>query len=102
MTSQSGERSSATSPRSRRVAYHASTNDEHLGFSYEPILARTVDAVDPEDIVPSRGPQETDVWLTEWQVAEDGLDVAVDQHVEWALVPMDQSGDRRFTRETPA
>lgn len=30
------------------------------------------------------------MWLTQWQVAEDGLDVALDQHVDWALVPMDQ------------
>lgn len=78
-------------PRNKRVAFCASSNHEHGVFSYEPILRREVEAVDAEDTVPSKGPHETDVWLTEWQVAEDGLDVAVGQHVDWALVPMDQS-----------
>lgn len=50
-----------------------------------------MEAVEAEDVVPSGSPHETDVWLTEWQVAGDGLDVAVGQHVDWALVPMDQS-----------
>ncbi len=53
-------------------------------------MGKEPEVVDAEDIVPSMGPHETDVWLTQWQVAEDGLDVALDQHVDWALVPMDQ------------
>ena len=59
--------------------------------SYEPIDLVDVVAVEPEDIVPSQEPGDTDVWVTEWQVAEDGLDVALDQHVDWSLVPMDQN-----------
>ena len=65
-------------------------SSERFVVSYEPLVREDVIAVDAEDIVPSRGPHETDVWLTEWQVAEDGFDVALDQHVDWALVPMDQ------------
>ncbi len=30
------------------------------------------------------------MWLTEWQVSEDGFDVVLDEQVSWALVPMDQ------------
>ena len=59
--------------------------------TYEPIGRVDVEAVEPEDIVPSQEPGDTDVWFTEWQVAEDGLDVALDQHVDWSLVPMDQN-----------
>lgn len=62
----------------------------HLAFSYKSLMGKEPQVVDAEDVVPSRGPHETDVWLTQWQVAEDGLDVAFDQHVDWALVPMDQ------------
>ena len=65
-------------------------SSERFVVSYEPLVREDVIAVDAEDIAPSRGPHETDVWLTEWQVAEDGFDVALDQHVDWALVPMDQ------------
>ncbi|PVE14828.1 hypothetical protein DDA93_15575, partial [Arthrobacter sp. Bz4] len=50
-----------------------------------------------EDAVPSQAPQETDVWQTEWQVSEDGFDVAVNEAVDWKLVPMDQEWlDRMF------
>ena len=59
--------------------------------TYEPIDRVDVEAVEPEDIVPSQEPRDTDVWFTEWQVAEDSLDVALDQHVDWSLVPMDQN-----------
>ena len=58
---------------------------------YEPIDRVDVEAAEPEDIVPSQEPRDTDVWFTEWQVAEDGLDVALDQRVDWSLVPMDQN-----------
>ena len=67
------------------------------------LVKKDVGAVDAEDIAPSSGPHETDVWLTEWQVTEDGFDVALDQRVDWTLVPMDQewvtrlfSGRRTF------
>ncbi|WP_104133737.1 hypothetical protein [Cryobacterium sp. Y62] len=59
--------------------------------TYEPIDRMDVGAVEPEDIVPSQEPRDTDVWFTEWQVAEDSLDVALDQHVDWSLGPMDQN-----------
>lgn len=59
--------------------------------TYEPIDPVDVVTVEPEDIVPSQESGDTDVWFTEWQVAEDGLDVALDQRVNWSLVPMDQN-----------
>jgi len=64
--------------------------------SYEPIDQVDVEAVEPEDIVPSPETRDTDVWFTEWQVAEDGLDVALDQRVDWSLVPMDQNWASRL------
>jgi hypothetical protein len=42
------------------------------------------------DVTPPRGLRKTDVWLTGWQVAEDGFDLALDQRVGGALVPIDQ------------
>ena len=65
--------------------------DVRYVVSYEPIDRVDVEAAEPEDIVPSQEPSDTDVWFTEWQVAEDGLDVALDQRVDWSLVPMDQN-----------
>lgn len=75
-----------------------------LGFVLQPTLSRTwvsmtgsggaeeeVGVIDAEDAVPAADPYEIDVWLTEWQVAEASLDVALGQHVDWALVPMDQN-----------
>lgn len=73
----------------------------HYFGSYEPLTAVQPEDVDVEDIAPPAGPRDTDVWLTEWQVAEDGFDVMLDEEVEWTLVPMDQEwlarmfGDRR-------
>lgn len=32
---------------------------------------------------------EVDVWLTEWQVAEDHLQVVLDEIIAWDLIPMD-------------
>ena len=84
MTTPSSEQHSATSAGSHRVA------------SYESLRREEARAVDAEDIAPNRGPQETDVWLTEWQVAEDGFDVALDQRVDWTLVPMDQDWATRL------
>lgn len=40
--------------------------------------------------IASRHPDEIDVWFTGWQVAEDGLNVELDERVEWAVEPMDQ------------
>jgi len=62
----------------------------HLSASHEPLVQEEARAVDAEDIPPLGGSHDTDVWLTEWQVAEDRFDVALGQHVAWALVPMDQ------------
>ena len=67
-----------------------SSDHAHLGAAYEPLSREQVETVDAEDLTPSRGPLETDVWLTEWQVGDAGFDVSLDQHVEWSLVPMDQ------------
>ena len=65
--------------------------DVRYVVSYEPIDRVDVEAAELEDIVPSQEPRDTDVWFTKWQVAEDGLDVALDQRVDWSLVPMDQN-----------
>lgn len=70
--------------RSRRVDSCASSDHGHFAFSYEPVRGKEPEVVDAEDIVPTRGPHETDVWLTQCQVAEDGLDVALDQPIDWA------------------
>ncbi|MGO1385852.1 MAG: DUF6578 domain-containing protein [Microbacterium gubbeenense] len=104
MTVPSSERPSAAHARSQRDASLGAASHERLGvFSFRPLVKKDVGAVDAEDIAPSSGPHETDVWLTEWQVTEDGFDVALDQRVDWTLVPMDQewvtrlfSGRRTF------
>jgi hypothetical protein len=46
--------------------------------------------VPPEDTVPAFKDGESDVWLTEWQIEEDGYDVAVGDEIAWALYAMDQ------------
>ncbi|PZF63498.1 hypothetical protein DEJ33_14070 [Curtobacterium sp. MCPF17_047] len=46
-------------------------------------------AVAPEDPVPALTDGETNVWLTEWQVEDDGFDVAVGEHVAWTLYESD-------------
>ena len=71
-------------------------DDYFSWWSYEPLVAPKVEAVDPEDIVPTTGPRQTDVWLTEWQVADDGIDVAVGEQVDWNLVAMDQQWAARL------
>ncbi len=62
----------------------------HYFGSYEPLTVMEPEDVDAEDPIPSIGARDVDVWLTEWQVAEDGFDVALDEEVDWELVPMDQ------------
>lgn len=76
--------------RSQRDDSPGASSGERLGVSFLPLVKEDVGAVAAEDIEPSRGPLETDVWLIEWQVGDAGFDVALDQHVDWALVPMDQ------------
>ncbi|TFC87764.1 DUF6578 domain-containing protein [Cryobacterium sp. TMT4-31] len=90
MTVPSSEQPLAMPGRSQREDSLGASSRERLGvFSFRPLVEKDVGAVDAEDIQPSSGPHETDVWLTEWQVAEDGFDVALDQHVDWHLVSMD-------------
>lgn len=48
-------------------------------------------AVPPGDTVPALEDGESDVWLTEWQIEEDGYDVAVGDEIAWALYAMDQA-----------
>lgn len=62
----------------------------HYSGSYKPLTAEKLEEPELEDAVPSQSPHETDVCLTEWQVSEDGFDVAVGEEVDWELVPMDQ------------
>lgn len=47
-------------------------------------------AVRPEGSVPALNDGELDVWLTEWQIEEDGYDVAVGDEITWSLYAMDQ------------
>lgn len=46
--------------------------------------------VPPEDTVAALEDGESDVWLTEWQIEDDGYDVAVGDEIAWALSAMDQ------------
>lgn len=60
--------------------------------------------VPPESIVPPLEDGERDVWLIEWQVAEDAFDVAVGERVRWDVVDADASrldhlGGRRLVTE---
>lgn len=56
--------------------------------------------VPPEDLVPDLEDGEIDVWLTEWQVEEDGFDVAVGERIEWPLYEMDQQWVDRILRSS--
>ncbi|MFJ4221156.1 DUF6578 domain-containing protein [Curtobacterium luteum] len=57
----------------------------------EALSSRTpTPAVPPEDPVPELSDGETDVWLTEWQVDEDGFDVAVGERIAWTVYESDQ------------
>lgn len=58
--------------------------------SLSPVPRTRTPEVPPEDPVPALTDGETDVWLTEWQVEEDGFDVAVGEHVAWTLYESDQ------------
>ncbi len=58
--------------------------------SAAPILRTPTPSVASEDAVPALADGETDVWLTEWQVDEDGFDVAVGEHITWTLYESDQ------------
>jgi hypothetical protein len=40
--------------------------------------------------VPALDDGELDVWLTEWQIDEDGYDVAVGDEITWSVSVMDQ------------
>lgn len=60
---------------------------------------RATPPVPPEDPVPDPMMGEVDVWLTQWQVEEDGFEVAVGERVEWSLTEMDQDWvDRLLTQ----
>lgn len=80
----------ALSKRGMRADSRIAGQQANYGFSYEPLVKKDLGAVDASDIAPGREPADTDVWLTEWQVAEDNLQVSINQQVDWALVPMDQ------------
>lgn len=62
----------------------------HYVGSYAPLIPVEPVVVDAEDTVPLKGIREVDVWLTGWQVEEDGFDVVLDEQIDWSLVPMDQ------------
>ena len=84
------------SVRSQCDAPRESGSRVRLSASHEPLARAEAQAVDAEDITPSQNAHDTDVWLTGWQVGDDGFDVALDEHVDWALVPMDQAWAARL------
>ena len=80
-------------------------------FAYDPISyegsyssapASTSEEIEPgvSSMPPASG--EVDVWLTEWQVAEDHLQVTLNETVTWKLVPMDQEWITRLFAERRA
>ncbi len=74
--------------RERLLGWPAEVSAEPVNLS--PIPRIPTPTVAPEDPVPALADGETDVWLTEWQVDEDGFDVAVGDHVTWTLYASDQ------------
>jgi hypothetical protein len=74
--------------RERLFGWPSDVSSEPGGLS--PIPGIPTPTVAPEDPVPALADGETDVWLTEWQVEEDGFDVAVGDHVTWSLYASDQ------------
>ena len=56
----------------------------------------TAHTVDAEDSIPSREAGEVDVWFTEWQIAEQGMDVHLDEQVQWEAVPLRQNWVERL------
>lgn len=57
--------------------------------SYSPMVDAPERDVEPGIVSPPPSCGEVDVWLTEWQVAEDHFAVVVGETVAWKLVPMD-------------
>lgn len=74
----------------RERLFGSLSNTPSEPVSATPIPRTPTPAVAPEDSVPSLADGETDVWLTEWQVEEDGFDVAVGEHITWTLYESDQ------------
>ncbi|MHA7274613.1 DUF6578 domain-containing protein [Arthrobacter sp. TMT4-20] len=68
----------------------SSDGNAHFVGSYEPLESEEPYVAEDQDANPPIGPHEADVWLTEWQVLEDGFDVVLGDYVDWLLVPMDQ------------
>ncbi|MFK4482861.1 DUF6578 domain-containing protein [Curtobacterium sp. AB7] len=82
-------------PRSDRVVMprrlYESIFGSASGVTRPSLVPRTpTPPVPPEDTVPALREGETDVWLTEWQIEEDGYVVAVGDEIAWALYAMDQ------------
>ena len=71
---------------------HAFPVGEHTHYvgSYEPLVPVEPVVVDAEDPVPPRNADEVEVWLTGWQMEEDGFDVVLGEQMDRELVPMDQ------------
>ena len=96
MTIPDSERPSAGRTGRHRIAARGSTTHVRLSAAYQSLVGDEGGPVDTEDVTPARESDDTDVWLTEWQVAEDGFDVELDQRVDWALIPMDQDWAARL------
>lgn len=50
--------------------------------------------------MPALNDGELDVWLTEWQIEEDGYDVAVGDEITWSLYAADQPWIDRILKAT--
>lgn len=90
MDGQDAARFSSTTPWEGCTASCPPGEHTHYVGSYTPLVPPGPVVVDAEDPVPPRGSDEVDVWLTGWQVEEDGFDVVLDEQIDWSLVPMDQ------------
>lgn len=82
-------------PRSDRVVMPRRLYESVFGFASEvtrpsPVPRTPTPAVPPDDTVPALMGGESDVWLAEWQIEEDGYVVAVGDEIAWALSAMDQ------------
>jgi len=63
----------------------------HYAGSYEARAPRGPVVVETADTAPPAGAGDVDVWLSEWQVAEDAFVASVGETVEWVVVPADEA-----------
>ncbi|WP_108251254.1 hypothetical protein [Planctomonas deserti] len=65
-------------------------------FSFDPLTPAEPMVADAPDVVPELRPHETDVWLSQWQIAEEEIIFEEGEEVRWALIPMDEAWTKRL------